>query len=101
MKELEKKAYEYRLPMETTPEELECRHSKTMTFGNRVITVGHYFNGMRKPEYYGAVYRFTTEKTTCEDPIRLAKASDVIFWDPGHAIEWAIQTANEGRATEE
>lgn len=93
MSEMEKKAYEYRLPMETTQENLECQWSKTMKYGNKVIMAGHYYNGMNKPCYFGAVYEFTTDKTTCEDLIKLTAASEVEFWDEGSAIAWTIQKA--------
>lgn len=36
----------YRLPNPTTPEDLECRWSKVLNFGDKVILAGHYYNGI-------------------------------------------------------
>ena len=44
----------YRLPNPTTPEDLECRWSKVLTFGDKIVMVGHFYNGMNKPCYFGA-----------------------------------------------
>ena len=81
----------YRLPNPTTPEDLECRWSKVLNFGDKVILAGHYYNGMNKPCYYGAVYEFLSDDHTCEGTIGLAAASAVEFEDDGHAIAWAMQ----------
>lgn len=35
----------YRLPNPTTPENLECRWSKLLTFGDKVVIAGYYYNG--------------------------------------------------------
>lgn len=80
----------YRLPSPTTPEDLECRWSKTLKFGDRIVMAGHYYNGMNKPCYFGAVYEFLTDDTSCEGTIGLAAASEVEFEDEGHAILWAM-----------
>ena len=32
-------------------EELKCRWSKTMRFGDKVIVAGYYYNGTGKPSY--------------------------------------------------
>ena len=32
----------YRLPNPTTPEDLECRWSKVLTFGDKIVMVGHF-----------------------------------------------------------
>ena len=90
MSEMTKRAETYRLPNPTTPEDLECRWSKTLTFGNKVILAGHFYNGMNKPSYFGAVYEFLTEDTTCEGMIGLKEVSGIDFEDDGHAIAWAI-----------
>ena len=37
----------YRLPNPTTPEDLECRWSKLLTFGDRVVIAGYFF---QRPE---------------------------------------------------
>ena len=41
----------YRLPNPTTPEDLECRWSKLLTFGDKVVIAGYYYNGQNKPCY--------------------------------------------------
>lgn len=81
----------YRLPNPTTPEELECRWSKLLTFGNQVVIAGYFFNGRNKPCYFGATYEFLTDDHTCEGAIGLKAASEVEFEDNGHAIAWAMQ----------
>ena len=93
MSEMTKRAETYRLPNPTTPEDLECRWSKTLTFGNKVILAGYFYNGMNKPSYFGAVYEFLTEDTTCEGMIGLKEVSGIDFEDDGHAIAWAIGKA--------
>ena len=72
----------YRLPNPTTPEDLECRWSKLLTFGDRVVIAGYFFNGPNKPCYFGAAY---------EGAIGLRAASGAEFEDDGHAIAWAMQ----------
>lgn len=81
----------YRLPSPTTPEDLECHWSKVLTFGDKILVAGHYYNGMGKPSFYGATYEFLTDDTSCEGTIGLRAASDVEFEDDGHAIAWAMQ----------
>ncbi len=81
----------YILPNPTTPEDLECRWSKVLSFGDKVILAGHYYNGMNMPCYYGAVYEFLSDDHTCEGTIGLAAASEVEFTDDGHAIAWAMK----------
>ena len=39
----------YRLPNPTTPEDLECRWSKLLTFGDKVVIAGHYYNEQSVP----------------------------------------------------
>jgi len=80
----------YRLPNPTTPEDLECSWNKVLNFGDKVILAGHYYSGMNRPCYYGAVYEFLTDDHTCEGTIGLAAASEVEFEDDGHAIAWAM-----------
>ena len=80
----------YRLPNPTTLEDLECRWSKTLTFGEKVVIAGYYYNGKGKPSYYGATYEFLTDDHSCEGTIGLRDASEVEFEDDGHAIAWAI-----------
>ena len=80
----------YRLPNPTTSEDLECRWSKVLTFGDRVLLAGYYFNGKNQHCYFGAVYEHLDNDRTCEGAIGLRAASDVEFEDDGHAIAWAI-----------
>lgn len=81
----------YSLPNPTTPEDLETRWSKVLTFGDKVILAGHYYNGRNKACYYGATYEFLTDDRTCEGTIGLRAASEVEFEDDGHAIAWAMR----------
>ena len=81
MSKMTERARTYRLPNPTTPEDLECRWSKTMRFGDKVIVAGYYYNGPGKPSYYGAVYEFLTEDTGCEAEIGLRDVSGVKFMD--------------------
>ena len=79
----------YRLPNPTTPEDLECRWSKFLTFGDKVVVAGYYYQH-NKPCYYGATYEFLTDDHSCEGAIGLRAVSEVEFEDDGHAIAWAI-----------
>ena len=81
----------YRLPNPSTPEDLECRWSKILNFGDKVILAGYYYNGKNKSCYFGATYEFLTDDTTCEGTVGLRAASEVEFEDNGHAILWAAQ----------
>lgn len=81
----------YRLPNPTTPEDLECRWSKLLTFGDKVVIAGYYYSGQNKPCYFGATYEFLDDDHTCEGTIGLRAASEVEFEDDGHAIAWAMQ----------
>ena len=85
----------YRLPSPTTTEDLEMRFSgmdgKTLTFGDKVLLAGYYYNGRNKPCCFGAAYEFLTDDHTCEGMIGLRAASGVEFEDDGHAIAWAMQ----------
>ena len=94
MSRLTERAKTYRLPNPSTPEDLECRWSKTLRFGDKVIMAGHYYNGRGKPSFFGAVYEFLTEDSGCEAEIGIREVSGVEFEDAGHAIEWAIRNAN-------
>lgn len=80
-----------RLPNPTTPEDLETRWSKVLTFGDKVIMAGYYYNGQNRPCYFGAAYEFLDEGThDCESTIGLKAVSEVEFEDDGHAIAWAM-----------
>ena len=81
----------YRLPNPTTPEDLETRWSKVLTFGDRVLLAGRYFTGRNKPCWYGAVYEHLDEDLSCEGTIGLRAVSEVEFQDEGHAIAWAMK----------
>lgn len=94
MSRLTERAKTYRLPNPSTPEDLECRWSKTLKFGDKVLLAGHYYNGRGKPCYFGAVYEFLTDDTGCEGEIGIREESGVDFEDEGHAIEWAMKNAN-------
>ena len=85
----------YRLPNTTTPEDLECRWSKVLNFGDKVLLAGHYYNGKGKPSFFGAVYERLDDDMSCEGAIRLKAASAVEFFDDGNAIAWAIGNANK------
>ena len=93
MKNLNEKAKAYRLPETTTPEELETNWSRVLTFGNRILLAGYFYQGRGQDSYFAAVYEFTGAGCTCEDEIRLAAVSDGFFPDDGHAIQWAINHA--------
>ena len=80
-----------RLPNPTTPEDLECRWSKILNFGDKVLLAGYYYNGMNKPSSFGAVYEFLDDDHSCEGTIGLAAVSDIEFEDDGHAIAWAMK----------
>ncbi len=81
----------YRLPNPTPPEDLECRWSKVLTFGDKILLAGYYYNGKGKPSYFGATYEFLSDDTSCEGTIGLRDVSEVEFEDDGHAIAWAMQ----------
>ena len=82
----------YRLPNPTTPEDLECRWSKVLNFGDKVFLAGYYYNGQNKPSYFGAVYEYLEDgRHDCESTIGLYAASEVEFEDDGHAMAWAMQ----------
>ena len=83
----------YRLPNPTTAEDLECRWSKLLTYGDKVLIAGYYYNGQNKPCYFGAVYEHLDDDLSCEGTIGLAEVSEVEFEDDGHAIAWAMQNA--------
>lgn len=90
MNELTKKAYNYRLPTPTTQEDLERRWNKVLRFGDKVILAGHYYGGLNKPCYFGAVYEYLTDDHSCEGMIGLKAASANEFWDDGTAMQWAM-----------
>ena len=90
MKNLKDKAFTYRLPMTTTPETLGMHWSKTLTFGNKLLLAGYYYNGKHENNYFGAIYEFETSDHTCEGEIKLTAISDEFMEDDGHAMAWAM-----------
>ena len=84
----------FRLQTTTTPEDLEMRFSgmegKILTYSERVLVAGYYWNGSGNPSYFGAVYKFLGNDHSCEGEIGLRVVSDVEHIDEGHAIEWAL-----------
>ena len=65
MNKMTELAKEYRIPTQATPEDLETRWGKVITFGDRVIFVGHYYH----PDgncYFAAVYEFLDDDHTCD-----------------------------------
>ena len=88
------RARELSLPSPTTPEDLECRWSKMVSYGDKIVIAGYYYQGQNKPSYYGAVYEYLDDNDhTCESTIGLREVSEDFFEDDGHAIEWAIKNA--------
>jgi hypothetical protein len=87
------KAQTYRLPQATTPEGLEMKMmhggGAVLTFGDRILVAGYYFNPDGRC-YYGATYRFITANHTCEGQVELVSISEDTFEDNGHAIAWAM-----------
>ena len=81
----------YRLPNPTTAEDLETRWSKVLTFGDKVLLSGYFYNGKNKPSYFGAVYEHLDDDMSCEGTIGLKTVSEVAFEDNGHAMAWAMQ----------
>ena len=90
MTNLEKKANTYRLPMTTTSEDLGCRWSTVIDFGNKVLVAGYFYSGPKANAYYAAVYEHTKADKTCEGEIKLTAISDEHFEDAGHALQWAM-----------
>ena len=87
------KADTYRLQRVATPEELEMKMmyngGVVITFGDRILIAGYYYNPNGRC-YYGATYRFTTTDHTIEGTVKLESISDETFIDNGHAIVWAM-----------
>lgn len=54
----------YRLPNPTCSEDLEMRWDKVLTFGDKVVMAGGYYNGPGKPCWFGATYEFLTDDHT-------------------------------------
>ena len=84
----------YRLPNPTTLEDLESRFSgmdgKVLTFADKIVITGYYYNGPGKPCCYGAVYEWLGEDHTCEGTVGLRTASAAEFYHDGDAAVWGI-----------
>lgn len=89
MKKIEMNAKTFRLPECTTKEELESRWSVVLQFGDKVLLAGYYYTGTGL-DWFGAIYRFTTEDRSCEGQIELRVVSSEFHEDEGHAIAWAM-----------
>ena len=74
----------YRLPNPSTPEDLECRWSKVLNFGDKVLLAGHYYTGKGKPCYFGAVYEHLDDDLSCEGIIGLRTAPRDRMGDGAH-----------------
>ena len=87
------KADTYRLPTASTPENLETRlmHNcgTILTFGDRILVAGYYYNPNGR-SYYGAIYRFATADHSCEGEVELVSISEDTFENNGHAIACAM-----------
>lgn len=68
----------FRLPNPTTQEDLECRWSKVLAFGDKVLLAGHHYQH-GGPCYYSAVYEHLDSDMSCEGPIGLRAVSEVVF----------------------
>ena len=88
---INERAKELRLPNPATPEDLECRWSKTLTYGDTVIVTGFHYQGRGKASYFGAIYEFLTDDTSSEGLVGIKEISDEYFEDDGHAVAWAIK----------
>ncbi len=80
----------YRLQNPTCQEDLESYWSKALSFGDKIILAGYFYNGKNRPCYFGATYEFLTDDTTCEGAIGLRAVSEIEFYDDGHAMAWAM-----------
>lgn len=82
----------YSLPEITTAESLEISNNSAtfLTFGNKILMAGFFYNGRYQKNYFAAVYTFTTDDQSCEGEIMLTAESNKFFADNGHAIEWAM-----------
>ena len=86
---------EFRLPNPTTPEDLEMRFrgmdGTVLTYGDKIILAGYYWNGPGEPCYFAAAYENLDEgELDGESTIGLLGATPANHKDDGHAIAWAI-----------
>jgi len=86
-------AKEYRLPLKSTQEDLECDWETVLKYGNRILLAGHWYNPDGK-SWIAAVYEFLGDgKMDCEDFVGIREVAEERFEDNGHAIAWAIANA--------
>ena len=86
-------ATEYRLPLKSTPEDLERDWETVLRYGDRILLAGHWYNPDGK-SWIAAVYEFLDDDATdSEDFIGICEVAEERFTDNGHAIAWAIQNA--------
>ena len=93
-KTLEALRRKYRLPAESTPENIETGWSKTVTSDGYNIMAGYYYS-LDGDSYFSAVFRFVTGDHSCEGKVRLTAVSDRRFADDGHALAWAMNKTYE------
>ena len=93
MKTMIKMAEEYRLPLQSTQEDLEGKWETVLKYGNRILMAGYLYNPDGK-NWIAAVYEFLDDnETSCEDSIGIREVAEERFTDNGHAIAWAIKNA--------
>ena len=86
-------AKEYRLPLKSTQEDLECDWETVLRYGDRILLAGHWYHPDGK-SWIAAVYEFLDDDATdSEDFIGIHEVAEERFTDNGHAIAWAIQNA--------
>lgn len=84
-------AAEYRLPLRSTPEDLDLDWDRVLRYGNRILLAGHNYHPDGK-SWIAAVYEFTNDdETTIEDSVGIREVSAERFEDSGHAIAWCLQ----------
>lgn len=79
----------YGIPTQATPEDLESRRGKIITFNDRVIFVGQFYH-QDGHCYFAAIYTFLDADHSCEGFIGLEAVSEERFIDDGHAVFWAL-----------
>ena len=80
----------YRLPNPSTLEDLGMGE-EVLSFGDKVLVAGYFWNGPGQPCYFGAVYEHLDDDMSCEGALGLAEVSEVECEEDGHAIAWAMQ----------
>lgn len=80
----------YKLSNPTTLEDLGMGE-EVLSFGDKVLVAGYFWNGPGQPCYFGAVYEHLDDDMSCEGALGLAAVSEVEFEDDGHAMAWAMQ----------